>query len=143
MGSIQPVTGGNEFVGWGSTPFFSEFTPSGKLVVDAVLPGSDVSYRTLLEPWRGQPLYPPSGAARTVSGKTTVYASWNGATQVASWKVLRASSGGSFTPVGQAARSGFETPINVPAGSPARFEVQAVDSNGHTIGTSKPFGVTS
>jgi EmrB/QacA subfamily drug resistance transporter len=141
MGSMQPVTGGNEFLGWGSTPFFSEFTPTGKLVMDGVLPGSDVSYRTLLEPWSGQPLYPPSGAARTVSGKTTVYASWNGATRVASWKVLRATSASTFTPVGQAARSGFETPINVPTGS--RFEVQAVDSGGNVIGTSKPFGVTS
>ena len=143
MGSIQPVPGGNEFVGWGSTPFFSEFTPSGKLVMDAVLPGSDVSYRTLLEPWVGQPLYPPSGAARTTGGKTTVYASWNGATQVASWKVLRVASGGSFSPVGQATRSGFETSISVSGGSSGQFEVQALNSNGHVIGTSKPFRVTS
>jgi EmrB/QacA subfamily drug resistance transporter len=142
MGSMQPVPGGNEFVGWGSTPFFSEFTPAGKVVMDATLPGSDVSYRTKLEPWVGQPLYPPSGAARAADGKTTVYASWNGATKVASWKVLGASSGGGFKPIGNASRTGFETPISVPAGS-SRFEVQALDSSGQVIGTSRPFGVTT
>ena len=141
MGSIQPVPGGNEFVGWGSTPFFSEFTPQGKEVLDATLPGSDVSYRTELEPWVGLPLYPPSGAARLLGGKTIVYASWNGATQATSWRVLGAASGGQFKPIASKPKSGFETAINVPAGS-TRFEVQAFNANGGVLSTSKPFGAT-
>ncbi len=141
MGSIQPVPGGNEFVGWGSTPFFSEFTPSGTEVMDAVLPGSDVSYRTELEPWVGLPLYPPAAAARRAGGKTTVYASWNGDTQTAAWTVLGATSGGQFKPIAHATRTGFETSITVPSGF-TRFEVRALNAQGHGIGISKPFGAS-
>ncbi len=88
MGSIQPLPNGNELVGWGSQPYFSEFTPDGKTVFDARLPGPDLSYRVYSGSWVGRPLSPPAGAARRRGGDTTVYASWNGATEVASWRVL-------------------------------------------------------
>src|SRR5277367_2583820 len=45
MGSTQPLSGGKTFVGWGSSPYLSEFTASGKVLLDGVLPGSDLSYR--------------------------------------------------------------------------------------------------
>ncbi|MGH2881290.1 MAG: arylsulfotransferase family protein, partial [Solirubrobacteraceae bacterium] len=45
MGSLEPLANGNEFVGWGSAPFFSEYDSSGNLLLDARLPGSDISYR--------------------------------------------------------------------------------------------------
>ncbi len=134
MGSIQPLPGGNEFVGWGSKPYFSEFTASGKTVLDGLLPGSDLSYRATVQPWVGLPLTPPAGAAR---GKT-VYASWNGATSVAAWRVLAGSTTSSLKPVAHAARSGFETAIPVP-GSYHTFEVQALNARGRAIGVSKPF----
>ena len=44
------------------------------------------------EPWVGEPLTDPAGAAREAGGCTTVYASWNGATELASWRVLAGSS---------------------------------------------------
>jgi EmrB/QacA subfamily drug resistance transporter len=134
MGSIQPLPGGNEFVGWGSKPYFSEFTAAGKTVLDGLLPGSDLSYRATVQPWVGLPLTPPSGAVR---GKT-VYASWNGATAVAGWRVLAGNDTSSLKPVAHAARSGFETPIPV-TGSYHAFEVQALNAQGRPIGTSKPF----
>ena len=37
MGNIEPLPGGNEFVGWGSQPYFSEYTASGRMLLDAVL----------------------------------------------------------------------------------------------------------
>lgn len=134
MGSIQPLAGGNEFVGWGSKPYFTEFTPGGKVVLDGLLPGSDLSYRATVQPWVGLPLTPPSGAVR---GKT-VYASWNGATSVAAWRVLAGGDPNSLMPVAHAARSGFETAIPVP-GSYHTFEVQALDAQGRPISASKPF----
>ena len=88
MGSLEPLPGGNEFVGWGSANYLSEFSSSGEMLLDGVLPYPDISYRAEVAPWVGMPTYPPAGAARTHRGKTTVYASWNGATQVASWRVL-------------------------------------------------------
>jgi EmrB/QacA subfamily drug resistance transporter len=141
MGDIEPVAGGNEFVGWGSTPYFTEFTPAGKEILDGVLPGSDQSYRTTLNPWVGLPLGPPSGVARQASGRTTVYASWNGATQVARWRLLAQASGAGYTRVATVDRSGFETTIPVTA-SAKTFVVQALDSRGHVIGVSKQFSVS-
>src|SRR5204863_196828 len=76
------------FVGWGNEPYFSEYSRSGKLLYEAELPGPDLTYRATLQRWAGLPLWPPTGAARRHAGATTVYASWNGATQVTSWRVL-------------------------------------------------------
>jgi Arylsulfotransferase (ASST) len=138
MGSIEPLPGGNEFVGWGSAPFFSEYDSSGQMLLDARLPGSDITYRATVEPWVGLPLYPPAGAARRGRGKTTVYASWNGATEVASWRVLGGGGAGELTTVASAAKSGFETGIPVAQGYQT-FEVQALGAGGRVLGTSQPF----
>jgi hypothetical protein len=99
MGNIEPLPNGNEFVGWGSQPYFSEYTASGRMLLGAVLPGPDITYRATIEPWVGLPRYPPSGAVRRKNGRTVVYAGWNGATQVASWRVLAASSIRALVPV--------------------------------------------
>jgi hypothetical protein len=141
MGSIQPLGGGNELVGWGSAPYFSEYNASGQMLMDAVLPGHDLSYRAMVEPWVGLPLYPPAAVAHRHGAQTVVYASWNGATQVASWRVLAGSGTGNMTPVASAPKSGFETAIPVSRGS-SSFEVQALDSSGRVIGTSRPFSAS-
>ena len=139
LGSMEPLAGGNTLVGWGSLPYFSEFDHSGKLLLDAVWPTPNISYRVLLSTWVGSPSYPPSGAVRKSRGKTIVYASWNGATQVAGWRVLAGSSSAHLSVVvSRAARSGFETTIPV-SGSHSWFEVEALDRAGTILGTSKPF----
>ncbi len=139
MGNIEPLANGNEFMGWGSAPFVTEFDASGDMLLDARLPGSDISYRATLEPWVGKPDYPPAGAARNTSGRITVYASWNGATNVTSWRVV-AGTGGGQTTVASVRRSGFETAIPV-AGSYGTFKVQAVGAGGRVLGTSSAFGI--
>jgi EmrB/QacA subfamily drug resistance transporter len=138
MGDTQPLPDSNTFVGWGSEPYLSEFSASGKLLLEGEFPGADLSYRSMVEQWVGLPLYPPVGAVRDSAGKTTVYVSWNGATQVTSWRVLAAPGSGRMTPAASAGKSGFETAIAVPGGD-RRFEVQALDADGHVIGTSRPF----
>ncbi len=67
-----------------------------------------------------------------------MYASWNGATEVVSWRVLAGSAGGRLAAVAGATRSGFETAIPL-ARSYASFEVQALDAAGRVIGVSRPF----
>jgi len=140
MGSIEPLAGGNEFLGWGSEPYLSEYTPSGQTLLDATLPRPDISYRAMLEPWVGLPLYPPAGAVRQKDGETTVYASWNGATKVASWRVLAGPSPSQLAVVAAAFKSGFETAIRV-AHNHTTFKVQALDSGGRVIGTTRPLAV--
>ncbi len=138
MGDTQPLPNGNVFVGWGSEPYFSEYSRSGKLLLEGELPGPDLTYRATVGQWVGLPLSPPVGAARTTGGGTTVYASWNGATRVASWRVLAGTGSTPRAVVATRARSGFETAIAV-ASSYASFQVQALAANGAVIGLSRPF----
>ncbi|MGA9285909.1 MAG: MFS transporter [Solirubrobacteraceae bacterium] len=138
MGDTQPLPNGNAFIGWGSEPYLSEYSRTGKQLLQGRFPGPDLSYRSTLESWVGLPLTKPAGAARQAGDKTTVYASWNGATQVASWRVLAGADAGSLKVVANLARSGFETEIPV-VGSYRSFELQARDIKGHVIGTSRPF----
>ena len=142
LGNTDLLPGGHAVIGWGSTPFLSEFSRSGKLLLDAVWPRPDLSYRAFKQIWVGLPLYPPSGASVTSHGKTTVYASWNGATEVAAWRVLGGASGAAQLQVvvKRAGKTGFETAIPVPVKS-ATFEVEALNSAGAVIGTSRSFSV--
>ena len=39
------------FVGWGAVPYISEFSPSGQLLFNAQMPGTDISYRAYRLPW--------------------------------------------------------------------------------------------
>jgi hypothetical protein len=142
MGSTQPLAGGGAFVGWGSQSNFSMFDGSSKMLLDVVLPRPDITYRATVEQWVGLPLYPPVGAARVKDGKTTVYASWNGATKVASWRVLAGAGADSLTAIGTAGRSGFETAITLRQSYRA-FQFQALDADGRVLGTSRPFSAAS
>ncbi|MBV8734491.1 MAG: aryl-sulfate sulfotransferase [Solirubrobacterales bacterium] len=140
MGSLEPLPGGRELVGWGSQQNLTEYTADGHMILDAALPYPDISYRAEVEPWVGLPLYPPAGAARRSGGKSAVYASWNGATGVVSWRVLGARGGGTLSPVATAPKGGFETRIVVPS-SDTIFRVQALGAGHRVIGTSSVFGV--
>jgi len=138
MGDTEPLPNGNVLVGWGSEPYFTEYSRSGRLLFEGELPGPDLTYRATLEQWVGEPLSPPLGAARRSGGSTTVYASWNGATEVGSWRVLAAAGTAPMTAVASAARAGFETAIPVPQGHDS-FEVQALGAGGKVIGVSRRF----
>jgi Arylsulfotransferase (ASST) len=138
QGNVQLLAGGNAFVGWGSQPYFTEYSKSGKPLLDAIFPGPDISYRAYLESWTGQPSSPPSGAGRTQGSKTTIYASWNGATQVAKWEVLGGSSSSHLSKLTTANKGGFETAIAL-THTAGLYEVEALDSKGHVLGHSKTF----
>jgi hypothetical protein len=126
----------------GNTIAFTEYSKGGSRLLDAVIPNPDLSYRAYLQSWVGLPLTPPSGAVRSSHGKTTVYASWNGATQVVAWRVLAGSNKSNLkTVVKKASKTGFETAIPV-NGSPKLFQLQALSSSGKVLGTSKPFGTS-
>ena len=103
---------------------------------DAQMPGSNYTYRAYREDWVGTPYYPPSIAAQSNSGQTTVYASWNGATEVRSWEVFSGRNARSLLPTKTALKSGFETAISVTSAGPF-FQVKALDAHGEVIGVSK------
>ena len=137
QGSVQALEGGNMFIGWGAEPYFSEYTAGGTLVFDAHMPKGAESYRAYRFQWTGYPTGAPSIAAATGSGgTTTVYASWDGATQIASWQVLAGASPTKLTVAAGAPKSGFETSISTP-GKPAYVAVQALSAEGALLGTSR------
>jgi hypothetical protein len=139
LGSMQLLPGGNALLGFGSLPYFSEYSKSGKLLLDAVWPGKDRSYRTLFSSnWVGTPYFPPRGAVRTVHGHTTVYASWDGATQVTRWEVLGGRDARHLSRVATASKNGFETRIGLPRASGV-YKLVALDAHGRSLGTSAAF----
>ena len=136
QGDIQQLPGGDMLVGWGAEPYFSEFNASGQLLFDGHMHGSYESYRTYRFPWVGTPSTAPAIAAVPANAKVTVYASWNGASKVTSWRVLAGPSPKALSPVATAADGGFETAIVTPARAPY-VAVQALEASGGVIGTSK------
>ena len=121
-------------IGWGGLPNLTEFNAQGQMVFDAQLPRGDTSYRVYREAWSAQPAVPPAIAARTRGGATAVYASWNGATDVASWQLLTGPSASHLRAVSTTPRSGFETVI--PSPHAAFVRVRAVSASGSVLGTS-------
>jgi Arylsulfotransferase (ASST) len=136
QGNIQQLINGDMFVGWGSEPYFSEYSATGQLLFDAHMHGSYESYRTYRFPWTGAPASVPAIAgAKSSGGRVKVYASWNGDTRTASWRVLAGTSAQTLVPVTTAARDGFETSITTPAAAPY-VAVQALDASGALLATS-------
>jgi len=137
MGNAQMLPGGGMFVGWGTNPYFSEFDADGKLILDGVLLKGDPTYRSFIGDWEGRPAELPAAAAKHASGGALVYASWNGATEVASWNVLAGRTKTSLAPAASAPRKGFETAIRVASKGPY-FAVEPRDANGRPLSRSRP-----
>jgi Arylsulfotransferase (ASST) len=137
QGSARRLPNGNVFVGWGAAPVFSEFTASGRLVFDGRLTRGKGNYRAVREPWTGRPQQPPAiAAARRRHGRVRVYASWNGATEVARWQVLAGAAPDRLAGVASRARDGFETEIAARTRAPY-VAVRALDRAGQVLGTSR------
>jgi hypothetical protein len=140
QGNIQTLANGDLLIGWGSEPYVSEFSSAGQLLFDTHMHGSYQSYRSYRFPWTGTPSEPPAVAATAAgpssAGAVTVYASWNGDTRTAGWRVLAGPTEQQLTPVASAPRSGFETAITTPGAAPF-VEVQALDASGAVLGSSR------
>ncbi|HTE62415.1 MAG TPA: arylsulfotransferase family protein [Solirubrobacteraceae bacterium] len=132
QGSMQNLDGGGAFVGWGGLqPFFTEFAADGRTLFDARFARADVeSYRAYRETWRATGEGRPSVVATRAGRRTAVWVSWNGATDVASWRVHPDRGPASTWP-----RRRFETAITLDARADA-VVVQALDASGAVIGTS-------
>jgi hypothetical protein len=133
QGNVQRLADGHMFVGWGSQGYFTEFGPAGDVLFDARLARGSDTYRAYRLPWQATPPNRPAVAA--TDGGRTVYASFNGATDVATWEVLAGSSPDALTLVASGRRDGFETRLRTPA--PARYvAVRAKDASGAVLGSS-------
>jgi Arylsulfotransferase (ASST) len=136
QGNLASLPGGDWLMGYGGLPNFTEYDASGHVLLDGTLGKNVQSFRTYLAPWSGQPTTAPAVIARPgVGGTIAASMSWNGATEVASWRVLAGPSPTALVPAGSGARTGFQTTIAVPGAGPY-VAVQALDSTGAVLGTS-------
>jgi len=126
MGNMQLLADGHAFVGWGGSPFLTEFARDGSIAFDALLPAGGQSYRAFRSPWIGR----PSGDPAVAATGGLVYASWNGATEVASWQLVEDGRVSQTVP-----RSGFETTLR-PSAASKHIAVTALDTRGATLGRS-------
>lgn len=144
QGNLQSLPNGNKFIGWGQSPYFSEYkepgntesNPALNLLYAAQIPSTNYSYRAYRHDWTGKPFYPPSIGVISSRGLITVYASWNGSTKTARWQVYSGSKPKKLSLTGSAEKSGFETAIPVNKKGPY-FQVKALNSHGKVIGESK------
>jgi hypothetical protein len=141
QGNSEQLSDGDLFVGWGRLGRFSEFSPDGRLVLDAVFPPGYDTYRAYRFPWTGHPSPPPAVAARRDGPDTTVDAFWNGATDVARWTILAGPDPGSLEPVDSVAWNGLDTTTQL-ARHTRWVEVAAEGASGQTLATSAPVRVT-
>lgn len=135
-GNDQLLAGGDQLIGWGQQPYLTEFNRRGQTVFDARFVGPNSSYRAYRFAWTGTPATRPAIAARVHQGHTTVYASWDGSTGLARWRVLAGSKPPALKPVATAGRPRFEATIALRSREPY-VAAQALDARGHLLATSR------
>ncbi|MEA2126063.1 MAG: hypothetical protein QOI80_2845 [Solirubrobacteraceae bacterium] len=167
-GNMQILPDGHVFIGWGGNQRnVTEFAKGGRRVFEALFVNRFIdTYRAYRFPWTAQPAEPPVAKARRSGGNTLVDVSWNGATEVAFWRVYggtgatllnRGWSGAPSaafwmlggTPAASASLvqrvteppTGFETRLTY-AGSDGAVRVEALDADGNVIGHTRDVAVT-
>jgi hypothetical protein len=134
MGNVQLLPNGNRMVGWGADPHFTEFGPDGSVRWDATLPYGGESYRAFRSPWHGRPADVPRTAVAPSEDGKALWASWNGATEVAAWRLLTGPSAGALSEARTVPKQGFETALRLDR---AAYAVAvALDANGAELARS-------
>ncbi|KXJ97652.1 ASST-domain-containing protein [Microdochium bolleyi] len=141
QGGVQALPGGGAMIGWGKVPSFTEFTAAGDTVLEVQLSPWDTAaggrhgssvYRVYKHDYKAYPPWGPSVAVKD----GCVYVSWNGATEVDTWEVLRGSDPGNVTSQGvRVPRAGFETAIRIPQTEDLPVvQIAARDKDGNVLG---------
>ncbi|HZU59551.1 MAG TPA: arylsulfotransferase family protein, partial [Solirubrobacteraceae bacterium] len=141
-GSVQRLPNHDVFVGWGGAPDFTEYAPGGRQLFNGSFALGVDSYRAYRFPWRGHPLTAPSLAVTPEpGGNIRLWASWNGATDVAAWRVLGGGrSSHRLSRLGRTGWAGFETAIRL-SSQPRDLTVQALNAHGRVLRSSRAHAV--
>ncbi|KAL3478177.1 ASST-domain-containing protein [Aspergillus californicus] len=159
QGNVQALDdSGRVLVGWGHSAAYSEYDMGGQLQCNVHFGasaffdfGRTVSYRVLKGDWVGNPQVGPEAV---VAGDV-VYVSWNGATEVVSWRleywdidttdlnIEDLTLSDNLTVVDEIAKSGFETEFSLPDGfDEPVFRLAALDKEGNVLGVTNPLQPT-
>jgi len=133
MGNAQRLPNGNTLIGWGSGhPAVIEVKRDGTKVLELCMPLNMVSYRAFRFPWTGRPNTEPTLVVNTHGPVTTLTYSWNGATDVAAYRVYGDNRDLPITLITVEPKAGFETRtvINTMPDGPTNFRVVPLDQYG-------------
>ena len=142
QGNMQTLSDGSVLIGYGGVPQISQFSADGSLLFDAHQPYDMSFYRAFRFPWSARPATPPAilASANDTGEETIVHASWNGATGVASWRVLAGESKQSLAARATMPAAAFENSITLP--HKYKFAaVEALDGAGHCSADLAPSSV--
>lgn len=141
-GNVQVLPNTNVVVNWSENGYATEFTAEGVHVLDTSFGANRFGtyraykFNTSLTP-SDQPVMKAFVFGETPVTSTSVfYVSWNGATEVASWKFFASQKlSDDFSLVGEAPRAGFETSYHR-FGCYQKGFVEAVAADGTILGQS-------
>ncbi|MDI2027009.1 arylsulfotransferase family protein [Saccharopolyspora sp. TS4A08] len=140
QGNAQLLANGHMFVGWGGQPYFTEFGPNNEVLFHGRFTETMASYRAHRAQWVGKPADSPAVVGKPGDGITSVYTSWNGATEVTTWRALAGPDDQNLTAVADAEKTGFETKIDIQGAHPV-VAVEALDASGNVLGRSPAVAV--
>ncbi|KNG47795.1 hypothetical protein TW65_05395 [Stemphylium lycopersici] len=115
QGNMQVLESGHIAMGYGSVPTLKEFDKDGNVVLTVRWgEAEDVqSYRDYKTVWVGKPTSKPDVFACKEGNRTSVYMSWNGATEHKAWTLFGGAVNGTLNQVAKVEKNGFETSASV------------------------------
>lgn len=133
MGSARRLENGNTIVGWGSGyPAITEFRADGTKAFELLLDAPLVSYRAFRLPWQGNPIERPFLVSDYDGETITLTYGWNGATDIASYKVYGGPEPNPTTLLTTETRQGYETSTVITNTENLHyFRIMPVDKDGH------------
>jgi Arylsulfotransferase (ASST) len=132
QGNAQRLSDGHLLVGWGHTPYVTEFDARGRTLLDLRFGDGADSYRAFRFRWSGRPISRPAVALH----RGRIFFSWNGATNVAWWQILGGPDARRLQTIRTVRKRGFET--SAPAPRTPWIAVRALDRHGRRLRLSRP-----
>lgn len=144
-GSMRRLSHGNALVGWGKTGCLTEYDSYTRPVFEACLLGEGRPALCRVHKsarWVGRPSGKPSIFSYSKSrNRTAVYVSWNGATEIHSWRIFGSEAGGvpatTWKEILVGPKSGFETLLGPLPQFLHSVYAEALDSEGDVLGVTE------
>ncbi|MEO3750363.1 arylsulfotransferase family protein [Streptomyces sp. B6B3] len=136
-GSNRHQENGDQLVSFGNTGVIAGFA-DGEEVFTAELEDGYMTYRAEFGDWHATPATPPDVVLTEPAedGARTAYLSWNGATEIAGWRVEAGPAEDDLRTVATAPKAGFETAATfVPPESAEVYRITALDTSGSPLGS--------
>ncbi|KAF2146009.1 uncharacterized protein K452DRAFT_294621 [Aplosporella prunicola CBS 121167] len=139
QGNMQTLPNGGAFNGWGSNNAITEYAADGTPVLHATFGNYPVmNYRAFSFNWTAAPTTTPAlyAYAKNATAPTALYVSWNGATEVRTWRFFGGDSAAAVEKqIGETDKGGFETGFQTD-GFSAYVYAEALDADGKSLGKS-------